>query len=254
MDRRPLGRTGLNITPIGFGAFKIGRNQKIKYAQSYDLPGDDATATLLAAILDVGINYIDTAPAYGISEERLGCLLPNHGRDCIISTKVGETFDDGQSHYAFDAPSITASIERSRERLNREQLDCVFIHSDGRDLEIQNNTDIVATLQRLKDAGLIRAIGFSGKTPAGATLALNWADAIMVEYHLNDTSHDSIMREARERQIGVVVKKGLASGELSPEQSIRFVLAHPAVTSLVIGGLSIEHIRQNVRIAESATD
>jgi len=251
MDSRPLGRTGLNITPIGFGAFKIGRNQKIKYAQPYDLPSDRATANLLEAVLDAGINYIDTAPAYGTSEERLGRLLPDDGRDCILSTKVGETFGNGKSHYAFDAASVTASIERSRERLKRDQLDCVFIHSDGRDLEIQQDTDVVATLQGLKDAGLIRAIGFSSKSTAGATLALEWADAIMVEYHLNDTSHDQVMRDAFNRRVGVVVKKGLASGKLSPEESIKFVLAHPAVTSVVIGGLDIEHIRQNIRTAES---
>src|SRR5262245_47651520 len=100
MVRRPLGRTGIQLSPIGFGAFKIGRNQGIKYAQEYNLPSEEDVERLIAGILDLGINYIDTAPAYGTSEERLGRVLGKFRRDdLIVSTKVGETFADGRSTY-----------------------------------------------------------------------------------------------------------------------------------------------------------
>src|SRR5882724_2716809 len=89
MRRRPLGRTGLAVSPIGLGALKIGRNQKVKYRAPYELPDRTAVETLLNGILDLGINYIDTAPAYGLSEERIGEALGSRGGEFVVSTKVG---------------------------------------------------------------------------------------------------------------------------------------------------------------------
>ena len=82
--------------------------------------------------------------------------------------------------------------------------------------------------------------------------ALEWADALMVEYHLNDRTHEAVIAEAAARGIGVVVKKGLASGTLAAEASIAFVLANPGVTSLVVGALSLDHFRANVAVAGKA--
>lgn len=234
---------------MGFGAFKIGRNQGIKYPQPYDLPSDAHVADLLQGILSLGITYIDTAPAYGLSEERLGNLLPartSTSSPVIISTKVGETFEQGSSTYDYSEAAVRQSIERSRQRLRREVLDLVFVHSDGRDAAILQDTPVASVLQDLKAQGVIRAIGFSGKTVEGARRALQWADALMVEYHLQDTTHDPVMREALQRGVGVVVKKALASGRLEAGAALRFVLQHPAVTSVVVGGLNLEHLRQNV--------
>lgn len=251
MDRRPLGSTGLMVTPIGFGAFKIGRNQGIKYAQGYALPDDDDVRQLLEAVRELGIAYIDTAPAYGVSEDRLGTLMPR-GFAPVISTKVGERFVDGVPMHDFSRAAVVASIDASCRALHRDKLDLVFIHSDGRDLKIQSNGETVETLRMLKETGRVRAIGFSGKTVEGADEALSWADAIMVEYHLEDRSHEAVMLEAHERGIGVVVKKGLASGSLGAAEAIEFVLSNPTVDSLVIGALSIEHLRENVETARHA--
>lgn len=249
MAKRPLGKTGLSVTPIGFGAFKIGRNEKTKYAEAYPLPDDRAVDLLLNGILDLGIAYVDTAPAYGLSEERIGRSIGRRRRKFVLSTKVGELFENGQSRYDFSAAGIRASIEGSLRRLQTDMLDVVFIHSNGEDLEIQQATDAVTTLCDLKKAGSIRAIGFSGKTVAGARRALDWADALMVEYHIDDQSHAQVIAEAAERGVGVVVKKGLASGKLASAEAIGFVLANPGVSSLVVGGLNIEHIKANVALA-----
>jgi aryl-alcohol dehydrogenase-like predicted oxidoreductase len=250
VDRRPLGRTGIELSLIGFGAFKIGRNQGIKYAQGYELPAEVEVSRLLNGVLDLGINYIDTAPAYGLSEERIGQAIAGRKSDFIISTKVGETFEYGKSQYDFTAVGIERSLARSCERLRVDVLDLVFIHSDGNDEHILRSTEAVSALRHAREAGRVRAIGFSGKTADGARASLDWADAIMVEYHLNDASHDQVMKDANERGVGVIVKKGLASGRLPPEQAIPFVLAHPAVTSMVIGGLNLQHIESNLRYAE----
>ena len=146
---------------------------------------------------------------------------------------------------------MEASLACSRSLLRRETLDLVFVHSNGDDIHIQQHTDVVQELLEHKRRGLIRAVGFSGKTVAGAELALEWADAIMVEYHLEDQSHDGVMRDAAARGVGVVVKKALASGRLDPAAAIRCAVSHPAVTSTVVGTLHVEHLREAVDIAVS---
>lgn len=256
LEQRPLGRMGTRLSVIGYGAFKIGRNVGIKYPQPYDLPDEREAARILHAALDLGINYIDTAPAYGVSEARLGALLADRREAFVVSTKVGETFEDGRSAYDFSRAATLRSIDHSRTRLDRERLDLVFVHSDGNDLAIQRETDVVPALAELKRDGVIGAIGFSGKTVDGARAALEWADAIMVEYHRRDPSHRAVIAEASERGVGVVVKKGLASGHLAQEggarstaEAIRFVLETPGVTSLIIGGLNVAHLRANVAVA-----
>ena len=252
--RRPLGRTGFAISPIGFGAFKIGRNQKTKYAATYELPSDAHVAELLNGLGDLGVNYIDTAPAYGTSEERIGRAISARRSEFVLATKVGEIFEAGASRYDFSAAGIRASVERSLERLRTSAIDVLLLHSDGRDEWIQTQTEAVATLQELKRQGSVRAIGLSGKTVEGARRALEWADVLMVEYHLRDRSHEAVIAEAASRGLGIVVKKGLASGELPAEEAIRFVLETPHVASLVIGGLSLDHFCANLAAAQRSPD
>jgi len=248
VDRRPLGRTGLSVTPIGFGAFKIGRNQGIKYPIGYPLPDEAEVARLLRGVLHAGIGYIDTAPAYGLSEERLGALLPD-APDIVISTKVGERFEDGISSYDFSVGAVQESVRRSLVRLRRRRLDAVFIHAHADDVAVLEQTPVVETLFALKAEGLIGAIGFSGRTVQAAMKALDFIDILMVEYHLQDRSHAEVIRSAAARGIGVVVKKGLASGRLPADEAIRFVLGTEGVASLIVGGLDIGHILQNVASA-----
>lgn len=249
MTSHPLRHTGSSICPIGFGAFKIGRNQGIKYPTGYDLPDEATVSRLLNGLLDAGIDLIDTAPAYGLSEERIGRAIAGRRNEFTLSTKVGETFENGESVYDFSAESVQASVERSLGRLQTDVLDMVFVHSDGRDIEIIEQTPVVETLLELKSRGLIRAIGFSGKTVDGARRALDWADVLMVEYHLDDRSHEDVISEAAGRGVGVLVKKGLAAGHLSAEEAIQFVLGNPYVDGLVIGGLNLDHIRTNIATA-----
>lgn len=249
---RPLGQTGLSLPPLGFGAFKIGRNQGIKYATTYDLPELPAVSQLLQGVMALGCHYIDTAPAYGLSEERLGLTLTDRPEDLVISTKVGETFTNGQSTYDFSRMAVEASLRQSCERLQVDVLDLVFIHAHARDCEILQQTDVVHVMREWRDRGRIRAIGLSGKTPAAAELALDWCDALMVEYHLQDESHAAVIEAAGKRGVAVIVKKGLASGTLPAADAIRFVLANPHVTSLVVGGLSLVHFAENWHTAITA--
>lgn len=251
MVSEPLGKTGLRVTPIGYGAFKIGRNEGIKYPAGYALPSEAEVQRLLNGILDLGINLIDTAPAYGLSEERIGQAIGHRRREFVLSTKVGESFEGGRSRYDFSAAAVRASVERSLRRLRTEVLDLVFIHSDGRDVWIMRQTDVVEALVDLKEAGKIRAVGLSGKTVEGAKAAVEWADALVVTLNANDRSHEDVIAEAAQKGVGVIVKKGLASGHLDAAQAIGYVLGHPGVSSLLVGSLSLEHMAANVAAADA---
>ena len=87
---RPLGRTGLQVSALGLGTVKLGRNQDVKYPRAFELPDDRSAAALLDRARGLGINLLDTAPAYGSSEERLGGLLAGQREHWIICSKVGE--------------------------------------------------------------------------------------------------------------------------------------------------------------------
>lgn len=245
-QRRRLGETDIELSPIGLGTVKFGRNEGVKYPGRFDLPDDRTIIELLALTRSVGINFIDTAPAYGSSEERLGELLTRRD-EWIIATKVGETFENGRSHFDFSGPATRQSIERSLRRLNTDWLDIVFVHSDGNDEAIITESGTMEALARCRDEGKIRAIGVSTKTVAGGLMALERADCAMVAWNRDDTSQREVLDAAVEKERGIVVKKGLASGhDRSPADAIGFALGHPAVTSLVIGSIDPAHIRANV--------
>lgn len=248
MDRRPLGRGGPLVSPVGFGAVKIGRNTAVKYPSGYDLPSEPQVAQLLNGVLDLGINLIDTAPAYGSSEERIGRAVGHRRTEFVLCTKAGEQFDQGHSRFDFSGSAIRRSLEESLRRLRTDRADVLLLHSDGRDLEILEHTDAVETLLALRSAGLARQVGLSGKTVAGARAALAWADVLMVPYNLEDPSHAAVIEEAHRAGVGVLVKKGLGAGRLVAAEALPFALAPAGVSSVVVGSLSLAHLRENLGV------
>ncbi len=247
-----LSRAGPAIGPLGFGAFKIGRNQQTKYGSHYDLPDEATAARLLNQVLDLGIDYIDTAPAYGLSEERIGRAIAHRRGSFALSTKVGEIFEEGRSRFDFSRAGVTSSLRQSLAKLQTDAVDMVFIHANGCDMEILEQTDAVATLFDLKRQGLTAGIGLSAKTVAAASAALAWADAIMVEYHIRDLSFAPVIATAAAAGVTVIVKKALSSGSLPAEESLRFVLDNVGVSSAVVGSLNVEHLRANLQAARAA--
>lgn len=253
--RRPLGGTGLEVSPLGLGTVKIGRNQGVKYPQGFELPGDAAVRDLLALARDLGINLLDTAPAYGESERRLGELLDDPD-DWVVVTKVGEAFAHGESSFDFSAAGTRASVERSLRRLRREVLDVVLVHSDGDDLRIIEREPVFETLAGLKREGLIRAYGLSGKTVAGGLWAVEHADVVMATCNLAYDAERPVFEAAAARHRGMLVKKAFMSGHLQGAAgadpvaaSLRHVLAQPGVSSVVLGTINPDHLRANVAAA-----
>lgn len=238
-----------SLSAVGFGAFKIGRNLCAKYPGAYDLPDDTAVERLLHGVLDLGVTYIDTAPAYGASEERIGRFLSRRNSEFFVSTKVGEQFENGTSTYDFSPAAIRTSIERSLRRLHRDVLDLVFMHAPRADLDLLLKSDAVASLLAAREAGLVRAVGFSGYTAGAFGHAVGWADALMIEYHREHRETEPIIAQAAGRKVAIMVKKGFHSGHDAGDDAIEFVLKNAGVTSLVIGSLSLDHMQQNVQAA-----
>ncbi|WP_339843347.1 aldo/keto reductase [uncultured Halopseudomonas sp.] len=251
---RRLGSTELMVSPLGLGTVKFGRNQGVKYPASFELPDDRQAKDILALAHDLGINLLDTAPAYGISEERLGGLLGSSRHDWVICTKVGEEFENGQSHFDFSAAHTRMSIERSLRRLKTDYLDLVLVHSDGNDIGVLGEA-VYSTLAELKRAGLIRAFGFSGKTIDGGIRGLDEGDCAMVTYNLQDQQEKPVLDHALSHNKGILIKKALASGHvcLNGEDpmfaSLQLIYSHPAVASAVIGTINPTHLRENVATA-----
>ncbi|MEB0007780.1 aldo/keto reductase [Pseudomonas sp. RTB3] len=253
---RPLGSTGLRVSPLGLGTVKLGRDQGVKYPNGFTIPDDREAQMLLKLARDLGINLIDTAPAYGTSEERLGPLLRGQRQEWVIVSKVGEEFEGGQSRHDFSAEHTRLSVERSLKRLETDFIDLVLVHSDGNDLAVLNDSGVYQALAELKQQGKIRGYGFSGKTVEGGLLALREGDCAMVTYNLNEQSEKPVLDYAASHGKAILVKKALASGHvcLSPgvdpvQASFELLFAHPGVASAIVGSINPLHLAHNVATA-----
>ncbi len=247
MEYRPLGTTGMLVSLLGLGTVKLGRDTQVKYPRAFRIPDDAQARSLLSCARELGINLLDTAPAYGTSESRLGALLKGTRNDWLICTKVGEEFEDGRSRFDFTPEHVRRSVERSLERLQTDYLDVVLIHSNGDDLAILDHYGTLDALTQLRDQGLIRAAGMSHKTLAGGRHALaQGADVVMATLNIEHQEELPLLAEAAALGRGVLIKKALASGHAGAD-SLRFVARQPGVSSIVTGTIDPEHLRENAR-------
>ncbi|MDA8561944.1 aldo/keto reductase [Gammaproteobacteria bacterium] len=250
MKLTQVSSTDIYVSSIGLGTVKFGRNQGVKYPNSFSLPTDKEISNLLSLAKDLNINLLDTAPAYGNSEERLGKLLFNRN-DWVICTKVGENFSNGLSSFDFSKKGIQASIENSLKKINSDYLDIVLIHSNGDDEKIISSTDAFETLTKLKEQGLIKAIGMSTKTIKGSNLALKYSDVVMLTYNPIETSEKNNIDIAHQINKSIFVKKAFASGHLNKisntnpiETSLDFINQQDGVTSIIVGTINKNHLRE----------
>lgn len=259
LQQRQLGSTDLYLSLLGLGTVKLGRDQQVKYPTDFKIPEDKEVKNLFAMCQDLGINFIDTAPAYGNSEERLGKLLPNKN-DWMIMTKVGEAFENGESSFDFSAEATRKSIEKSLRLLKRDYVDMVLVHSDGNDMNIINNEGALPELDKMKQEGLIRSYGMSTKTTEGGLWVVENCDVVMATCNTSDDHDLPVIARAKELNKGVVVKKGLQSGHadksaggLGIEGAFKHVFDQPGVTSMIVGTINLQHLRDNVHIVNDVT-
>lgn len=246
MEKRELGNTGIEMSVLGLGTVKFGRNAGVKYPSGFEIPDEEFLAGFLAEARDLGINALDTAPAYGRSEERLGRLLKGQRESWVIVGKAGEEFEGGVSSYIFTPDHFERSLERSLERLQTDYLDVFLIHSDGSDLAILENDKLIAKLRSFKDQRLVKAIGMSSKTVDGGIKTLELMDCVMASYNPDYTDELPVLEYAQAHNKGVILKKVLSSGHSAdPSAALNFALNAPGVTSAIVGTITPSHLRAN---------
>jgi len=281
MRLRRLGRTGLQVSEIGFGALEIGRAWGVA-GRDRRPPDETASLQLLETVGPLGINFVDTAMAYVRSEERIGKALRSGllRRDAVyLATKAGERFDEVTgSRYDYSYAGITRSILESLERLQVDRVEGAQLHSVP--LEVVRSGDAIRALQDLRKAGRCEFVGASFSQAQACVEAIRSGDydTIQITYNLLERSHaERLLALAHEADVGVIVKSPLAKGLLSapdallsPEErarvapyrflerdgqtlsqaAFRFALSHPAVSTVLTGTKHPEHLRATVAAAD----
>ena len=255
----PLGKSDVKLSPLGLGTVKFGRNEKVKYPGHFEIPDEDFLRDFLDLAKSLGITTLDTAPAYGASEERLGRLLKRDRDEWTIIAKAGEYFKDGESFYDFSSQSIERSLHSSLKKLDTSYVDVFLLHSDGRDKDILADKDLLDKLYQFKAQGLIKACGISSKTVEGGLKGIDLLDCVMATYNPFYKEEEPVLKEAERKKKGIILKKALASGHLDKinapdpvQASLSCAYGQPSVSSVIIGTIHPEHLRSNVRAALKA--
>jgi aryl-alcohol dehydrogenase-like predicted oxidoreductase len=215
MNYRTLGRTGLVVSEIGFGAWGIGGRTVDQ--TSYGDTDDRTSLVALARAFDCGITFFDTSAAYGSghSEELIGKALVGVRDKVVLATKAGyEAWDRPPD---FSAAAIVASTERSLGRLRTGHVDLLLLHNAP--LDVLLASDVRVALERLVASGKIRAWGVSSKGPGDALEALRAADVPVVQANFNMMDvravSEGLFEEVDRRHAGFIARTPLCFGFLS---------------------------------------
>lgn len=211
MKYRTLGRTGLRVSELGFGAWAIGGN-------SYGTTRDEESLEALASAWEHGVNFFDTADVYGNghSEELIGKFLEGKRDSSVIATKAGWDFYHGGIKKNFDSDYIRFACDESLRRLRTDRIDLYQFHNPK--LEQIEAGEIFEILDELKRAGKIRFYGVSIYTPpeARAVIRSGRADTVQLIFNLIDQRPvPEVFSRAKENQIGVIVREPFACGILT---------------------------------------
>jgi aryl-alcohol dehydrogenase-like predicted oxidoreductase len=276
-ETRQLGRTGLNVTRLGFGAMEV-RGERIWDGRPVT---DEQAATILEAVVDAGITFIDTANDYGRSEAYLGQFLADRRDQFALATKCGCTMvpagDHDETPHSWHRDHLLANIDDSLTKLRTDHVDLLQLHNpDVRDAEQHH---VVDTLREIKESGKATHIGISATSPHLATY-IEWGvfEAFQIPYSAMERRHENLITAAHEAGAGTIVRGGVARGEpgqglgsqdawalweranlddlLGEGESrtawqLRFTLSHPAVDTIIAGTLNPKHLAENVAAAEA---
>ena len=211
MQYRTLGRTGLRISEVGFGAMTIG-------GEVFGATDDQESLRALHRAIDLGINFIDTADAYGRghSEELLAQVLKTRRNEVILATKGGNQFTVRQGLRNFDPDYITSALEQSLRRLQIETIDLYQLHNPSP--EVMRRGEIFDRLDRFKREGKIRFYGVSLEKTADGIVAIETGkpDTLQVVYNiLHQDPEEQLFPLAQQEHIGIIARVPLERGVLS---------------------------------------
>ena len=287
LPKSKLGRTGLEVTKLGYGAMELRGTDHFPR-----LAAREASA-ILNAVLDSGINYIDTSPDYGYSEELIGQHLAHRRGEFYLASKCGCPIQAPDAPHAnrkpheFTRENIRAGVEQSLERLRTDYLDVVQFHISPSRAVLEAN-DSLAELEALRKEGKVRFIGMSGTIPELADhIEMGVFDVFQVPYSVLEREHEDLIHEAARQGAGIVIRGGVARGVFVKDESViddypeflrdgfrarrrlwqetevddllqgmtpmefmlRFTISNPDMTTTIVGTANPAHLRDNVKVA-----
>jgi len=270
MQYRTLGRTNLKVSEIGFGGAQVGIPN---YMETWDPHGAREQQTILDALdraLDLGLNYVDTAPSYGdgTSEEVLGRVVGKRRDEIVLATKLTD----------YDGKSVIESAERSLRRLQTDVIDLLQFHGgiyEKDALDTILNGGGLDALHTLRDQGKIRFLGFTAELPSGGVstlIATGAFDVMQIRYNFtyqcacDFINPRGVMREAETQNMGIVTMRPLTSGIFQrlmagafPQLAeadlsgflLNYVLSNPFVDVAIIGMRRIEEVEANNALSDN---
>jgi len=276
METRTLGRTCLKVTALGYGAMEV-RGSRIWGGRPVT---EDQASVILNAVLDAGINFIDTSNDYGRSEEFIGKYIGSRRSEYILATKCGCTVvrkDDNtdDTPHVWTRGNLFRGLHESLERMKTDYVDIMQLHNPS--VEQVEHGDLVAALQEMKQQGKVRWIGCSSTLPH-ITTYIDWNvfDVYQIPYSGLERAHEIVITTAAKAGAGIIDRGGVARGEpgaglggadrwqkfeaakldeLRQEDEsrtaflLRFLLSHPDIHTTIVGTLIPEHLSENLAIA-----
>ena len=266
LDTAILGRTELQVTRLGYGAAPV-----------RDV-SEDVAESMLNAVLDTGINFIDTSIDYGRSEEFIGKYISHRRSEFYLASKCGcaVVSDPALGRHVFTRENIVAGVNQSLARMKTDYLDFVQFHSSPSRETLEQN-GAIETLRDLQSGGKIRFLGSSSTLPNVADhLSMGVFDEFQIPYSALEREHENVITKCGEAGIGTVIRGGVAQGEPGVGRGakdtwrkfedakldeliedgdhrtafmLRFTLSHPHVHTTIVGTKNRQHIQENVRTA-----
>jgi len=273
--KRKLGRTGLEVTELGFGAMELRGGPR----------GPEITETeaeaVLNAVLDAGINFIDTSIDYGRSEELIGKYISHRRGEYYLASKCGCVPGGQQGEHVHTAENVRRGVENSLRLLKTDYLDLVQFHRSLTKEEFERDGALQEAL-KLKEEGKVRFIGVSGTLPnLVEQIEMGVFDAFQIPYSALQREHEDVIQRAADAGAGTIIRGGVARGApvdwsrvyyMVPSETmkdrweeakldelldgmsrmefmLRFTLSHPGLSTTIVGTKNPEHLRQNVSFA-----
>lgn len=272
MIKRTLGRTGLEVTQLGYGSMGLRGPRTWGVRVVSDADAD----AFLNRVLDSGINFLDTSPDYGVSEERIGRFLSSRRNEFYLATKCGCVYTQHADHLEIDhvwnKDVVERNLETSLRRLRTDYVDILQFH--GGDAQTLQQSGLIDQLHAFRDQGLTRHIGVSSSLPnLPALIALNVFDTFQIPYSCLAPQHHDLITQAAATGAGIILRGGIAQGGpdaeiqrpqlnevwtkakldelLPPEMSsaeliLRYTLSHPHCDTTIVGTCNLAHFAENL--------
>ena len=222
LPKRTLGRTGLEVTALGYGTMELRGGPRGRQIS------EEEAGRILNAVLDAGINFIDTSIDYGFAEERIGRHISHRRDEFYLASKCGclagwteaqerPAGARGGGPHVFTRENVIAGVEQSLRRMNTDHLDLVQVHASPSKQELEEG-GVVEAMQDLKQQGKVRFIGMSGTIPnLRDHIAMGVFDEFQIPYSCLQRGHEDAILEAAAAGAGVVIRGGAARGAPSDD-------------------------------------